>query len=220
MHWGRVSSVVNDPLGEPGHTPLYVGLASAWGCVRSDLMFFPIYRWAHLWGIRHRYMMDWMNKYNRGSGDGVSLSMGTPLGNMEGAPLLGTLREIWTFRWIGCRRFCEWVSLVVPLGNLGWGSVYRELWEIVGGGLRKWNVCLYGSYVKGTWWCKRRLWRWAPFSTGTLLGNLGEGWYETMKHRGLIFIVFNNMIVDRVHKVNDFKSAMSNMMPWHSDLLP
>jgi hypothetical protein len=29
-HWGRDSSVVNDPLVEPGCTPLYVGLLSAW----------------------------------------------------------------------------------------------------------------------------------------------------------------------------------------------
>jgi len=29
------------PLGEPGHTPLYVGLLSAWGSVDSDLMLFP-----------------------------------------------------------------------------------------------------------------------------------------------------------------------------------
>jgi len=38
--WGRDSSVVNDPLGEPGCTPLYVGLPSAWGSLDSDLMFF------------------------------------------------------------------------------------------------------------------------------------------------------------------------------------
>ena len=41
-HWGRDSSVVNDPLGEPGRTPFYVGLPSAWGSVDGDLMFFPI----------------------------------------------------------------------------------------------------------------------------------------------------------------------------------
>jgi len=29
-HWGRDTSVVNDPLGEPGHAPLYVGLLSVW----------------------------------------------------------------------------------------------------------------------------------------------------------------------------------------------
>ena len=34
-----------------------------------------------------------MNKQTSGSGDGVSLSIGTLLGNMEGAPLLGILRE-------------------------------------------------------------------------------------------------------------------------------
>ena len=35
-------SVVNDPLGEPGCTQLYVGLPSAWGSVDGDLMFLPI----------------------------------------------------------------------------------------------------------------------------------------------------------------------------------
>jgi len=34
-----------------------------------------------------------MNKQTSGSGDIVSLSMGTLLGNMEGAPLPGTLRD-------------------------------------------------------------------------------------------------------------------------------
>jgi len=34
-----------------------------------------------------------MNKQTGGSDDGVSLSMVTLLGNMEGAPLLGALRE-------------------------------------------------------------------------------------------------------------------------------
>jgi len=34
-----------------------------------------------------------MNKQTSGSGDGVSLSMGNLLGNMEGTPLLGTVRE-------------------------------------------------------------------------------------------------------------------------------
>jgi hypothetical protein len=38
----RESNVVNDPLGEPRRTPLYVRLPSAWGSVDSDLMFFPI----------------------------------------------------------------------------------------------------------------------------------------------------------------------------------
>jgi hypothetical protein len=38
-HWGCDSSVINDPLGEPVHTPLYVGLLFAWGSVDSDRMF-------------------------------------------------------------------------------------------------------------------------------------------------------------------------------------
>jgi len=37
-HWGRDCSVINDPLGEPGCTPLYVGLPSTWGSVDSDQM--------------------------------------------------------------------------------------------------------------------------------------------------------------------------------------
>jgi hypothetical protein len=41
-HWGRDSSVIKDPLWEQGHTPLYVGLPSAWGSADSDLMFFRI----------------------------------------------------------------------------------------------------------------------------------------------------------------------------------
>jgi len=31
-HWGRNSSVINDPLGELGRTPLYIALPSTWGC--------------------------------------------------------------------------------------------------------------------------------------------------------------------------------------------
>jgi len=40
-NWGRVCSVINEPLGEPGCTPLYVGLLSAWGSVDGDLILFP-----------------------------------------------------------------------------------------------------------------------------------------------------------------------------------
>jgi hypothetical protein len=39
-HWDRGSSVVNNCLGEPGHTPFCVGLPSAWGSLDDDLMFF------------------------------------------------------------------------------------------------------------------------------------------------------------------------------------
>jgi len=30
-HWSSDSSVANNPLGEPGHTPVYVGPLSVWG---------------------------------------------------------------------------------------------------------------------------------------------------------------------------------------------
>jgi hypothetical protein len=38
------SSVVNDALGEPDRTPLYVGLPSAWGSTDGDLILFPVCR--------------------------------------------------------------------------------------------------------------------------------------------------------------------------------
>ena len=51
-HWGRDCSVVNDPLGEPGHTPLYVGLPSSWGSVDGDLNVFPLFCGrAPYWGL-------------------------------------------------------------------------------------------------------------------------------------------------------------------------
>ena len=37
-HWISDGSVVNNLLGEPGCTPLYVGLLSAWGSVDGDQM--------------------------------------------------------------------------------------------------------------------------------------------------------------------------------------
>jgi hypothetical protein len=40
-HWGIDSSAINDPLGEPGHTPLYLGLPFAWGTMESERMFSP-----------------------------------------------------------------------------------------------------------------------------------------------------------------------------------
>ena len=39
--WGSDSSVVNDPHRQPGRTPLYEGLPSAWGSVDGDRTFFP-----------------------------------------------------------------------------------------------------------------------------------------------------------------------------------
>jgi len=57
--WGRDSSVVNDPLGEPGRTPLYVGLPSAWGSVDGDLMFFLyVCRRAPFRGLWQTYMNE------------------------------------------------------------------------------------------------------------------------------------------------------------------
>jgi hypothetical protein len=40
-HWGSVSSVINDPLGEPGQTPLYLGLPPAWGTMDGERKFSP-----------------------------------------------------------------------------------------------------------------------------------------------------------------------------------
>jgi len=40
-HCGRDCSVGNDQVGEPGHTPLYVGLLSLWGYVDGEQMFCP-----------------------------------------------------------------------------------------------------------------------------------------------------------------------------------
>ena len=40
-HWGRDCSVVNNPVGEPGHTQLYVGLLSPWGSMDGEQMFCP-----------------------------------------------------------------------------------------------------------------------------------------------------------------------------------
>jgi len=55
-HWGRDCSVINDFLGEPGRTPLYVGLPSALGSVEGDIMFFPKRRRGPFWGLRQTYM--------------------------------------------------------------------------------------------------------------------------------------------------------------------
>jgi len=49
-HWGSDSRVVNNPLEEPGHTPLYVGLLSVWGSEDSDCMFSPHFMGGFLFG--------------------------------------------------------------------------------------------------------------------------------------------------------------------------
>jgi len=52
MHWGSKSNVVNDPRGEPGHTPFYVGLLSAWGAMDIDHTFSPHFMAKLLnWGL-------------------------------------------------------------------------------------------------------------------------------------------------------------------------
>jgi len=58
VHWGRNSSVVNDPLVEPGCTPLYVDLLSAWGSADSHLTFFPMCRRAAFWGLQQTYVNE------------------------------------------------------------------------------------------------------------------------------------------------------------------
>jgi hypothetical protein len=51
-HWGSDSRCINIPLGEPGCTPLYVGLLSAWCSVDSDHIFFPPFVGGFLsWGL-------------------------------------------------------------------------------------------------------------------------------------------------------------------------
>jgi hypothetical protein len=42
MALGSDSSVVNSLVGEPGRTPLYVGLLSAWGSKDVEQMFCPL----------------------------------------------------------------------------------------------------------------------------------------------------------------------------------
>jgi len=41
--WGRDGSVINNPLEEPVHMPLYVGLPSMLGSVDGDQMFSPFF---------------------------------------------------------------------------------------------------------------------------------------------------------------------------------
>jgi len=72
---------------------------------------------------------EWMNKQTSGSGDGVSLSMGILLGNMEGAPLPGTPRERWIFWGWDVEGPMDGCLCRGPVGEPGEGSVDKELWE-------------------------------------------------------------------------------------------
>ena len=86
-HWGRDSTVVNDLRGEPGRTPLYVGLPSAWGSVDGDLFLSKFCRRAPVWGdsCRHK-LFRWLWRRS------ISLHR-DPVGEHGGAALPGTLRE-------------------------------------------------------------------------------------------------------------------------------
>jgi hypothetical protein len=54
-HWSSDSSVVNEPLGEPGRTPLYVALPSTWGSMDSDRMLSLLLWEGFLTGDSDRY---------------------------------------------------------------------------------------------------------------------------------------------------------------------
>ena len=60
-HWGSDSSdssdssVVNDSLGEPGRTPLCIGLPSTWGSVAGDQIFSPSFMGGLFIGDCDRY---------------------------------------------------------------------------------------------------------------------------------------------------------------------
>jgi hypothetical protein len=54
-HWGRHCSDVNDSLGEPGRTPLYVGLPSARAPWMVTLCFYCMYEGGLLFGDSGRH---------------------------------------------------------------------------------------------------------------------------------------------------------------------
>ena len=68
-------------------------------------------------------------QWKEGSRNGASLFTGALFGEHVGGGLRGDSEGKMNFQGKGYRRFCRWVSLFVgvPLGNLGRGSVCREL---------------------------------------------------------------------------------------------
>ena len=54
-HWGSNSSVINDPTGESGRTPLHVGIPSTWGSVHNDHMFSLFHKQGSLTRDSERY---------------------------------------------------------------------------------------------------------------------------------------------------------------------
>ena len=110
-HWGRDCSVINDTLGEPGCTPLYIGLhpcEAPW----TETKCFPHFSW-------EGPLLGTLTDINEGTNHWLwrwSFSLHRdPVGEHGGgAHLPGTLTE-------RCRRkLWRWVSLCRgPLGNLG-----------------------------------------------------------------------------------------------------
>jgi len=113
-----------------------------------------------------------------GLGEGHLFSpWGPRWGAWRGARLPGT------YGWGGLWRRAS-LPIGAPLERME-GSIQRELWEIVEGGLWKQSFSLYGRSVRGTWrgllywgpWrlCRGRLWWRASLSIGSPLGNLEGG---------------------------------------------
>jgi hypothetical protein len=144
--WGRDSTVLTIPL--RNHAIPHCMYAFHLRCApwRVTLCFSPFCRRGPFYGDSGK---------NKWIGRPVALvTIGTLLWNMEGSPLPETLTERWISQGMVCRRFIYGslsLSVGVPLGNLGRGSIYREMWEIVGGGSRNG----------------------APLFTGALLGEPG-----------------------------------------------
>jgi hypothetical protein len=84
--------------------------------------------------------------------DGAILSMGPHWGNMKQGSLTGDFEGKANYQGMGRRRFWRQVSLSIgaPQGNLGGGSTFWELLEIVEGGLLKWSIFLCRGSVRGT----------------------------------------------------------------------
>jgi len=170
------------PLGEPGCTPFYMSLPSAWGSVDGDHTCFrgraPNWK---LWEI-------WKNEYNTGYGNRASHPIGAPLGDHGGgAPLPGILKWRWDFVLPGDRvcwgfqEICKrrrWkraaLSIGALLGNLEasfTGDSERRtkrgleterlslLWELWEGNLEKWLFYWVSRRI-----CKGRLWKRASLS--------------------------------------------------------
>ena len=168
-HWGSDWIVVNDPLGEPDHTPLHVGLPSACGSVDSERLFSPI-SWGGVlnWGLWQK----WMNKAQALKTEHLSLHRDPAGATQRGTPLTGTLRERWVIR--GCVEEGSENGCLSLTGNFE-----RWLKEV----LQQWSIPLCRSSVMGTWrgkllcWQSERtcggvLWRQASPSMGAPPGSL------------------------------------------------